>query len=176
VGGTEFIISFEGSQALPVFPSGKCKLLTGTIKVCYFFLFIYFVGVGGVNGLRLAKILKLPLGGLHVKHTEQRGIWNWYPNSTLLCMMIMIVMNFINYTFRNKTHRNISCSEANTEISRKTVYSVLIILESQLHGWNIVSPVAISLLAAFNVQLLFLWQRWLHCINECNRRNDVHVA
>jgi hypothetical protein len=25
-GGTEFIIGFEGSQALPVCPSGKCKL------------------------------------------------------------------------------------------------------------------------------------------------------
>jgi hypothetical protein len=34
VGGTENIIGFEGSQALPVCPSGKCKLLTGTI---YFF-------------------------------------------------------------------------------------------------------------------------------------------
>jgi hypothetical protein len=32
-GGTEFIIGFEGSQALPVCPSGKCKLLTGTIEV-----------------------------------------------------------------------------------------------------------------------------------------------
>jgi hypothetical protein len=29
---------------------------------------------GGVNGLRKTKILKLPLGGLYVKHTEQRGI------------------------------------------------------------------------------------------------------
>jgi hypothetical protein len=73
-GGTEFIIGFEGSQALLVCPSGKCKLLTGTIEVYFIYLFI-FVGVGGVNGLRSAKILKLPLGGLHVKHTEQRGIW-----------------------------------------------------------------------------------------------------
>jgi hypothetical protein len=32
-GGTEYIIGFEGSQALPVCPSGKCKLLTGTIEV-----------------------------------------------------------------------------------------------------------------------------------------------
>jgi hypothetical protein len=32
-GGTEYIIGFEGSQALPVCPSGKCKLLTGTIQV-----------------------------------------------------------------------------------------------------------------------------------------------
>jgi hypothetical protein len=31
-GGTEYIIDFEGSQALPVCPSGKCKLLTGTIE------------------------------------------------------------------------------------------------------------------------------------------------
>jgi hypothetical protein len=31
-GGTEFIIGFEGSQALLVCPSGKCKLLTGTIE------------------------------------------------------------------------------------------------------------------------------------------------
>jgi hypothetical protein len=37
VGGTDYIIGFEGSQALPVCPSGKCKLLTGTIEV-YFFL------------------------------------------------------------------------------------------------------------------------------------------
>jgi hypothetical protein len=37
VRGTEYIIGFEGSQALPVCPSGKCKLLTGTIDV-YFFL------------------------------------------------------------------------------------------------------------------------------------------
>jgi hypothetical protein len=36
-GGAEYIISFEGSQALPVCPSGKCKLLTGII----------FFGVGG---------------------------------------------------------------------------------------------------------------------------------
>jgi hypothetical protein len=48
VGGTEFIIGFEGSQALPVCPSGKCKLLTGTIEVKF-----SFVGVGGgVNGPR----------------------------------------------------------------------------------------------------------------------------
>jgi hypothetical protein len=32
-GGTEYIICFEGSQALPVCPSGNCKLLTGTIEV-----------------------------------------------------------------------------------------------------------------------------------------------
>jgi hypothetical protein len=32
-GGTEYIKGFEGSQALPVCPSGKCKLLTGTIEV-----------------------------------------------------------------------------------------------------------------------------------------------
>jgi hypothetical protein len=31
--GTEFIIGFEGSQALPVCPSGNSKLLTGTIEV-----------------------------------------------------------------------------------------------------------------------------------------------
>jgi hypothetical protein len=31
-GRTEFIIGFEGSQALPGCP-GKCKLLTGTIEV-----------------------------------------------------------------------------------------------------------------------------------------------
>jgi hypothetical protein len=31
-GGTEFIISFEGSHALPVCPSGKCNLLTGTTE------------------------------------------------------------------------------------------------------------------------------------------------
>jgi hypothetical protein len=46
VGGTEFIIGFEGSQALPVCPSGKCKVLIGTIEVQNF-----FVG-WGVNGLR----------------------------------------------------------------------------------------------------------------------------
>jgi hypothetical protein len=28
-----YLIGFEGSQALPVCPSGKCKLLTGTIEV-----------------------------------------------------------------------------------------------------------------------------------------------
>jgi hypothetical protein len=32
-GETEFIIGFEGSQALPVCPSDKCKHLTGTIEV-----------------------------------------------------------------------------------------------------------------------------------------------
>jgi hypothetical protein len=32
MGGTEFIIGFEGSQALLVCPSGKCKLLTVTIE------------------------------------------------------------------------------------------------------------------------------------------------
>jgi hypothetical protein len=31
--GTEFIIGFDGSQALPICPSGKCKHLTGTIEV-----------------------------------------------------------------------------------------------------------------------------------------------
>jgi hypothetical protein len=46
VGGTEYIIGFEGSQALPVCPSGKCKLLTGTIEV------FFALGGGGVNGLR----------------------------------------------------------------------------------------------------------------------------
>jgi hypothetical protein len=43
------IIGFEGSQALPVYPSGKCKLLTGTIEVYFIYLFI-FVGVGGLAG------------------------------------------------------------------------------------------------------------------------------
>jgi hypothetical protein len=32
-GGTEYIIGFEGSQALPVCPSGNCMLLTGTTEV-----------------------------------------------------------------------------------------------------------------------------------------------
>jgi hypothetical protein len=32
-GGTEYIIGFEGSQALPVCPSGNCKLLTGAIEI-----------------------------------------------------------------------------------------------------------------------------------------------
>jgi hypothetical protein len=36
-GGTECIIGFEGSQALPVCASGKCKHLTGTIEVKFFF-------------------------------------------------------------------------------------------------------------------------------------------
>jgi hypothetical protein len=39
---------FEGSQALSVCPSGKCKLLTGTIEV-YFFCWRWGEGV---NGLR----------------------------------------------------------------------------------------------------------------------------
>jgi hypothetical protein len=48
VGGTEFIIGLEGSQALPVSSSGKYKHLTGTIEVYFFLAF----GGGGVNGLR----------------------------------------------------------------------------------------------------------------------------
>jgi hypothetical protein len=49
VGGTEFIISFEGSQALPVCHSGKCKLLTGTTEVYFIYLFIYLflLALGG---------------------------------------------------------------------------------------------------------------------------------
>jgi hypothetical protein len=47
VGGTEYIIGFEGSQALPVCPSDKCKLLTGTIEVNFFWRW-----GGGVSGLR----------------------------------------------------------------------------------------------------------------------------
>jgi hypothetical protein len=46
---TEFIIGSEGSQALPVCPYGKCKLLTGTIEV-YYFLFIFLLGLGGLTG------------------------------------------------------------------------------------------------------------------------------
>jgi hypothetical protein len=69
VGETEFIIGFEGSQALPVCPSGKCKHLTGTIEV-----FILRWGEGYRAALG-RKILKLPSGRLHVKHAEQRGIW-----------------------------------------------------------------------------------------------------
>jgi hypothetical protein len=65
-GNRIFIIGFEGSQALPVCPSGKRKLLTGTIEV--------FFCVGGLTGCVRRTILKLPLGGLHVKHTKQRGI------------------------------------------------------------------------------------------------------
>jgi hypothetical protein len=68
VGGTQFIIGFEGSQALPVCPSGKCKHLTGAIEV--------FWRWGG-RGLRAAlgrKMLKLPSGGLHVKHAEQSNV------------------------------------------------------------------------------------------------------
>jgi hypothetical protein len=33
VGGTEFIVGFESSQALPVCLSGKFKILTGTILI-----------------------------------------------------------------------------------------------------------------------------------------------
>jgi hypothetical protein len=40
VGGTEYIIGFEGSQALPVCPSGKGKLLTGTIEGIALLLFM----------------------------------------------------------------------------------------------------------------------------------------
>jgi hypothetical protein len=59
VGGTEIIIGFEGSQALPVCPSGKCKHLSGTIEVSFFF----GVGVGwGLTGCVRRKILKLPSG------------------------------------------------------------------------------------------------------------------
>jgi hypothetical protein len=32
-GGKEFIIGFEGSQALPICPSNKCTHLTDTIEV-----------------------------------------------------------------------------------------------------------------------------------------------
>jgi hypothetical protein len=45
-GEQKFIISFEGSQALPVCPN-KCKLLTGTVE---FLIFVVGVG-GGVGGL-----------------------------------------------------------------------------------------------------------------------------
>jgi hypothetical protein len=31
--GTEFNVGFEGSQAMSVCPSGKCKHLTGTIEI-----------------------------------------------------------------------------------------------------------------------------------------------
>jgi hypothetical protein len=47
VGGTEYIIGFEGSQAMPVCPSGKCKLLTGTIEVSFLLLAL---GGGGLTG------------------------------------------------------------------------------------------------------------------------------
>jgi hypothetical protein len=50
VGGTEYIIGFEGSQVLPVCLSGKCKLLTGTVEV--YFIFFFLALGGGVNGLR----------------------------------------------------------------------------------------------------------------------------
>jgi hypothetical protein len=36
-----------------------------------------------LTGCIRAKILKLPLGGLHVKHAEQSGIW--IPTQHLLC-------------------------------------------------------------------------------------------
>jgi hypothetical protein len=41
-GGNRIYHRFEGSQALPVCPSGKCKLLTGTIEV----LFNFFLATG----------------------------------------------------------------------------------------------------------------------------------
>jgi hypothetical protein len=44
-GGKEFIIGFEGSQALPVCPSGECKLLTGTIEV-YLFIYLFLLALG----------------------------------------------------------------------------------------------------------------------------------
>jgi hypothetical protein len=34
--GKEFNIDFEGSQALPLGPSGKCKHITGTIEVVFY--------------------------------------------------------------------------------------------------------------------------------------------
>jgi hypothetical protein len=50
-GGEQNLSSvFEGSQALPVCPSGKCKLLTSTIEI-FIYLFI-LLALRGVNGLR----------------------------------------------------------------------------------------------------------------------------
>jgi hypothetical protein len=61
VGGTEFIIGFEGSQALPVCPSGKCKHLTGTIEVVFF---LRWGGGGGewAAGCVRAKNFEVTIG------------------------------------------------------------------------------------------------------------------
>jgi hypothetical protein len=43
-GGKEFIIWFEGSQALPVCPSDKCTHLAGTIEVQFFLALCRLLG------------------------------------------------------------------------------------------------------------------------------------
>jgi hypothetical protein len=66
---------------LPVCPSGRVSIHR------YYGSLILWLWEGGLafelnltgnqslTGCIRAKILKLPSGGLHVKHTEQRGIW-----------------------------------------------------------------------------------------------------
>jgi hypothetical protein len=74
MGGTEFIIGFEGSQALPVCPSGKCKHLTGTIEVQFFFFC-----VGGITGCVRAKHFKITIGTAACE--AYRATWNLGTNS-----------------------------------------------------------------------------------------------
>jgi hypothetical protein len=59
VGGTEFVSGFKGSQALTICPSGKCKHITGTIEVFFYFFF----GVGGrPTGCVRAKNFEITIG------------------------------------------------------------------------------------------------------------------
>jgi hypothetical protein len=53
---------FEGSQAVPAGPSGSGNMT---------WINIYIM----LEGLHYGEMLTLPMGGLHVKHAVQRGIW-----------------------------------------------------------------------------------------------------
>jgi hypothetical protein len=70
--GEQYIIGFEGSQELPVCPSGKCKLLTGTI---YFFLRL---GGGGYRGALDANF-EFTIGRAACE--AYRATWNLGTNS-----------------------------------------------------------------------------------------------
>jgi hypothetical protein len=69
----------EGSQALPVCPSGKCKLLTGTIEVYFLFIYLFLLALGGVNGLRLATNFEVTIG--RAAYEAYRATWNLGTNS-----------------------------------------------------------------------------------------------
>jgi hypothetical protein len=80
-GGKDFIIGFAGSQALPVCPSGRCKhspvLWMFNFKALGGWMLACKLNVNGnqsLTGCVMATMLKLPSGGLHVKHTEHSNV------------------------------------------------------------------------------------------------------
>jgi hypothetical protein len=74
-GVRNYISGFEGSQAVPACSSGIDNAYDRIFFIWRWKGFIIITFELTLGGLYSGEILTLPMGGLHVKHAVQRGIW-----------------------------------------------------------------------------------------------------